>query len=188
MKHYLFLFFALLALTFAACNNNEPSGDGDNTPPEPTNLTWDFDEATGTLYIYGEGEMGITSWNKEYREQIKKVVLPDGLTSICKYAFVACVSLTSINIPNTVTTIGASAFASCNSLPSITIPGSVESIGERAFSSCDNLATVKLNDGIKTIGANAFSYCPALKSMILPNSVSSVGKEALRACTALESI
>lgn len=45
--------------------------------------------------------------------EITNLVIPEGVTSIGKYAFTYCSGLTSITIPNSVTSIGGSAFYGC---------------------------------------------------------------------------
>ena len=74
--------------------------------------------------------------------EITNLVMPDGVTSIGKYAFANCSSLTSVTIPNSVTKVGNFAFCGCSSLTSLTIGNSVTSIGERAFNGCDSIQTV----------------------------------------------
>ena len=69
----------------------------------------------------------------------KNSVIPSYVTSIGRYAFYGCSSLTSIEIPSSVTSIGSFVFSYCNSLTSIYIPSSVTSIGYRAFWNCSNL-------------------------------------------------
>ena len=68
--------------------------------------------------------------------------IPNSVTSIGRYAFSSCSSLTSVTIPNSVKSIGRYAFSSCSSLTSITIPNSVKSIGDYAFYCCERLADV----------------------------------------------
>lgn len=46
-------------------------------------------------------------------EEVKDLVIPDGVTAISDKAFENCLSLTSVTIGNSVTSIGASAFLSC---------------------------------------------------------------------------
>ena len=68
---------------------------------------------------------------------LNSVVIPDGVTSIGKYAFRHCSSLSSLVIPDSVTSIECYAFSGCESLSSIVIPDSVTSIGYHAFASCN---------------------------------------------------
>lgn len=52
-------------------------------------------------------------------EEVKDLVIPNGVTSIGRYAFYCCNSLTSLTIPNSVTSIGERAFYRCSGLTSI---------------------------------------------------------------------
>ena len=112
---------------------------------EGDNLTWTLDDE-GTLTISGTGEMG--SWYSfsspwcNYTSEIKKVVIGDGVTGICDYAFLECYSLQKVVIPESVTSIGENAFLGCGELQDIIIPESVTSIGEGAFNDCGSLKHV----------------------------------------------
>ena len=90
------------------------------------------------------------------------VTIPDSVTSIGKYAFSGCSSLTSVTIGNSVTSIGRQAFQYCAGLVSVTIPNSVTSIGRQAFSCCYGLTSVSIGSGVKTIDSEAFSKCEGL--------------------------
>ncbi len=46
-------------------------------------------------------------------EELRELVIPDGVTNINKYSFVGCGSITSVTIPNHVTIIGEYAFSGC---------------------------------------------------------------------------
>lgn len=61
-------------------------------------------------------------------KSITHITIPEGVTTIEKWAFSGCSSLKSIKIPNSVTTIGDGAFRGCSSLQSIDIPNSVTKI------------------------------------------------------------
>ena len=76
------------------------------------------------------------------RKDIKKIKIPDSVTSIGDGAFYICCSLTSVTIPNSVTNIGDYAFSGCSGLTSVTIPDSVTSIREYAFRCCRSLENV----------------------------------------------
>lgn len=56
---------------------------------------------------------------------ITKCVIPQGTTSIGKYAFSNCGSLTSVTIPDSVTMIDHNAFTLCKSLTTVTINATV---------------------------------------------------------------
>ena len=110
-----------------------------------TNLWWTLID--GTMTVYGTGAMenydsGASYWGANYFNDIQKVVIMDGVTSIGNYGFYGCTALTEITIPASVKTIGMSAFGLCTSLTEITIPESVSSIGNDAFYTCTALTTV----------------------------------------------
>lgn len=67
-------------------------------------------------------------------EKVIDLVIPDGITSIKRYAFSYCGSITNVILPDGVTSIGNEAFSGCNNLTDITIPASVTSIGGSVFS------------------------------------------------------
>lgn len=76
-----------------------------------------------------------------YRAKEANYAIPDSVTSIGKYAFANCNSITSINIPDSVNDIEYAAFGGCNSLTSINIPNSVTNIWDFAFADCDSLSS-----------------------------------------------
>jgi len=66
----------------------------------------------------------------------KKVIIPEGVTKIGKFAFNGCQNLEEIIIPDSVTTIEEGAFSETD-LKNVQIPARVTSIGEGAFYFCD---------------------------------------------------
>ena len=92
----------------------------------------------GVLTITGTGDMTMpdynlpTPWDNQ-RDDIKEVIIENGVKNIGAYAFGECKNLTSATIPNTVTTIGNHAFYNCPLSKKLIIPSSVKSIGDYAF-------------------------------------------------------
>ncbi|MBQ4603826.1 MAG: leucine-rich repeat domain-containing protein, partial [Clostridia bacterium] len=128
------------------------------------NLTWTFDQSTGTLTISGTGEMydwsdsgNMAPWRVGAIRTIRNIVISEGVTSIGKYAFYSMMWLSSVTLPSTVKRIAKLSFARCDSLKEIILPDSVESIGEMAFYYCSSLEAITIPDSVD-IGDSAFSY------------------------------
>ena len=112
----------------------------------------------------------------------------DSVTSIGKYAFSSCSSLTSIIIPNSVTSIGDSAFSGCSGLKSIIIPDSVTTIEHHAFQNCSSLKDIKISNRVTVIEDSVFSGCKSLMSLVIPDSVTKIGHNVFCGCESLQSI
>ena len=157
-------------------------------------ITWDLSD-DGTLTIsgtdmpnYNEGYYTQTPWYSQ-RNEIKKIVIENGVTNIGNYAFEGCVNLISVTLPESLSNIGDRSFDSCFGLTFVIIPNSVTSIGEGAFNSCTNLASITIPKSLTYIGANAFANCQVLASpIVIPNSVTSIEGRTFWGCYALASV
>ncbi|MDE6088706.1 MAG: leucine-rich repeat domain-containing protein [Oscillospiraceae bacterium] len=129
------------------------------------------------------------------------IVIPNSVTSIAKYAFMFCDSLTSVTIPNSVTTIGNGAFYGCDALESVTIPDSVTSIGDKVFKSCKSLISIYVDENNLHYSSQdnilfdknkseliAFPIKNNIIEYIIPDSVTSITEYAFYMCDALESV
>ena len=121
-------------------------------------------------------------------QEAKSFIIPDGVKSIGKCAFVDCYSLVSISIPNSVTNIRDSAFDGCSSLSNLVIPNSVTSIGDGAFWGCSSLRSLVIPNSVTSIGAWAFSGCKLLSNITIPDSLTSIGAWAFDGCSSLRSL
>ena len=145
-------------------------------------------DADGTLTVSkkagGDGVMAdyaiwddiVSEWYDQ-RNDIKKVVVEEGVTKIGKYAFCYCESLTSIDLPEGLETIGAQAFVGCSNLTSLTFPDGLQTIGASAFESCGDLQTVDLPEGLESIGDYAFNECD-INSLVLHDGLKYIGEYA----------
>ena len=177
---------ALTAEIFAAdiIDSGYCGGEGDGT-----NLTWTLD-SDGVLTISGNGRM--QSWTDISSlpwqvQEIKTVIIKNGVENIGDSAFECAFGLTSVTIPNTVTNIGNSAFMQCARLTSITIPNSVTRIDDSAFSSCISLTSITIPNSVISIGDYAFTGS-ILTSIMIPSSVTHIGQMAFFCCSSLASI
>ena len=102
------------------------------------NIKWTFDEKTGTLTLYGNGEMYDLP-DSEYapwyslKKDIKKIVVGNGITSIGTDAFYNMVQATDIVIPESVTVIKGCALQGCESIKEVHLPDTIIAIGTNAF-------------------------------------------------------
>lgn len=144
----------------------------------------------GVLTISGSGQMdnyssAIAPWYSS--DDIKKVVIEEGVTSVGEDAFEYCYELNAVSLPSGIQSIGARAFYYCVKLAEINIPSSVRSIGDSAFYN-SNIREVTLPEGIPEIKNYTFYNCKSLKSVSIPEGVTRIGYYAFRDCTNLNEI
>ena len=120
-------------------------------------------------------------------QEVKDLTIPDGVTSIQKYAFEGCRGLTSVTFSNSVKSIGESAFAHCG-ITSLTIPNSVTSIGAYAFVACHELTSVNLPNSLTSIADHAFEECRSLSSITIPSSITTIEDGTFACCSSLISV
>lgn len=152
------------------------------------NLTWELDEGTGTLTISGTGDMWDwdyyvhAPWLQEHEygwvnNDILKVIIEEGVTSVGDYAFESCTGIEDVEFPGTLKSIGEWAFYNNYYLTEIEFPSGLERIGDYAFFATSQIEKVVLPDGLKSVGNYAFGS-GAFKSIIVPESVEEVGAGA----------
>lgn len=169
-----------------------------------TNVTWKLND-TGTLIIEGTGFMtsyrdataqgesihshSNAPWDAK-KDDIKQVVIREGVTSIGSYAFNCFYSLTDVVIPESMEWIGNDAFYGCDSLITVSIPKNVESIGSNAFYKCDGMTDIEIpkNGALSYIGKEAFYKCSSLKNILIPDTVTTIGEGAFSGCSSLTDV
>lgn len=139
------------------------------------NLSWTFDESMGTLIISGTGAMINDGYGYEdtwngYDDNIKSVIINDGVTSIGDGSFKDFNNLTSVTIGEDVTIIGFNAFRDCVNLKNIVIPNGVNTIGKYAFDGCESLENITIGSGVQSIGEDALYWCDSLINIIVDSN------------------
>ena len=145
-------------------------------------------EGKGGKVVIPDGVTSIERWAFGDCSDLTSVTIPDSVTSIGEGAFYKCSGLTSVTIGNSVTSIGRAAFQYCSGLTSVTIPDSVSNIGDYTFLGCSGLTSVTIGNGVTSIGDWAFLCCSELASVTIPNSVTSIGDWAFDGCSKLTSV
>ncbi len=111
-----------------------------------------------------------------------------GLREISTYAFYKCYNLKRVSVPEGVTSLKRCAFFDCNALSDISLPTTLTTIEEYAFDACQSISKMNVPDGVTTIGEFAFSYCSGLLEFSIPSTVTNMAKNALSNCYYLERI
>ena len=178
--------------------------------------TWQLSNAVtatldmGTLTI---GGMGMLPWHRHTGprvepkdfwhskgDQIRTVVIGNGITSIDCDVFSCCSSLTTIVVdhdnPSYCSRDGILYDKSGKELiflpkgvtGEVTIPSGVTRIGRGAFSYCRGLTAVTISEGVTNIGNAAFYCCYGLTSVEIPQSVTCIGDQSFSSCSRLMSL
>ena len=119
------------------------------------------------------------------------------LTEVPAGTFQKLKNLKKVILPNTLTSIGQNAFKE-SGLQAIEIPASVEAIESGAFCDCTALTNVTFEKGsrLKMIWGNSIAYsyygafadCTSLTSIEIPASVETIGAATFKGCTALTTV
>ena len=166
---------------------------GDCSATDGSSVKWNL--TNGTLTISGKGRM-YYDYNKasdvpwvDYKDEIQKIVVEEGVTFISSYAFYSHSNVTSIALPGTsLEMIGKSAFRGCTSLTSIVIPDSVTKLLQGALGGCTSLTDVTLGSSMEYIVEQAFVGCYSLTNIKIPSNVTYIGDRAFQSCSKLVSV
>jgi len=135
-----------------------------------SNVSWNID-SSGTLTITGKGPMifdgyTISPWY-ERRDEVKKIVVDNGITTIFRSAFNSCENATAVQIADTVTTISDYAFSYCDKLERIFIPQNVTFISENALDNCDSMTTIEVSPDNQTYASSdGILFTKDMKSIV----------------------
>ncbi len=168
------------------------------------NATYSYSD--GTLVISGYGDMyeypfAGTPWFG-HTDDIRKIVISEGITSLSKWAFIKCSGLTELTMPITLNSIrfdSYPAFLGCCSVEKITFTCGDGGYGRDYaaykgrdcwyqltpwYQSRDCLKEITFADGTTHIGSDAFRELN-ITSIAIPASVTSLGSHCFYNCKAL---
>lgn len=159
------------------------------------NVTWELN-SEGVLTIRGKGEMYDYRWVNyvpdtpwyEYKNDIKKIVVEEGIVSIGNSSFFKLDKVEDIKLSDDVIAVGTWVFYGCNKITMVDLPDKLQYIGDNCFENCDNLKTIKIPERVEKIGYGAFAYCDSLYEVILPSKIEYLPKSLFYECISLQSI
>ena len=153
-------------------------------------------------YVFEEGYLGpgFYAW-REYLNRITRVVIGEGITSVCDGAFRDCSALKSVSFPDSLISLEGPAFKACTALTSVRIPRNVAEISEYAFEDCTRLAALHVADGNTVYSSvdgvllnrdqTVLIFCPIgrkSRQYTVPSSVKVIGHKAFLGCSRLTGI
>ena len=170
---------ALLPFTMRTASAETSGTCGDN-------LTWTLTD-DGTLTISGTGEMDVYWWDlpwNDYNDDICRVIIEDGVTSIAGSAFSGCYNLVSAQIGKDVGEISWNPFSWCGKFEQITVDScnTAYQVVDGVLFSMDGKELVTyppqkdgssyaIPDGVTWVKGNAFCTAKKLESVSIPATV-----------------
>ena len=203
-------FVGELTIDFAI---NDPNSASDKKCGD--DLEWKLSD-DGTLTISGTGAMynfeaKDAPWYPQ-KDNIKKLVISEGVVSVGENAFISLDKLTTVKLPDTLETLGDYAFCDDFSLTELNIPKKLKNLGQNSLANipwlenmrnesennivyangllidataCEGKVTVP--EGIERIGGYSFRYA-GVTGVELQKSVKSIENMAFEQCTELKEI
>lgn len=147
------------------------------------NLLWEL--RSDTLLISGNGLMvdfptyDAAPW-VPHKDNIRYIVIQEGVTSVGNYAFWRSENLLNVDIPSSLTYIGQNSFEDCISLQSVIVPENVTYIGYGAFHKCLSMTYVEwraIDSRFNNLPSNhspVFCECFKLKKLVIGADVVSL--------------
>ncbi len=168
------------------------------------NVTWSFDEASGTLKISGTGIVSDYSGWENLKDKITYIEIDDGIKVVVANAFADCSLVAGVTLPATLELVYTDAFLNCTSLKDVYYLGSIEEWCEINFAHyygnpnvyADNFYIngelvaddFVIPEGPEYIGVYTFTGCEDITSLTIPKSVIQTESHAFYACKGLTSV
>lgn len=118
---------------------------------------------------------------------LESAVLPDSLIEMGMYAFSGCAALFDIEFGSGLNVIPVGAFGGC-AIASLTLPETVTNIYYDAFRGCRKLTSVTLPDSVTYLGSSVFAECEALTEVTLPKGLASIENATFKSCSSLAEV
>ena len=130
---------------------------------------------------------GITSIGRYafYSTEVAFTSLPETVARIDNYAFYNCPLLALNYLPSGIDRIYQYSFHGCANLDITSIPSKVKVVDTKGFYGCKKMPLSSLPEGLIDIGSAAFDGCSNLALESLPPNLTNIGSYAFRFCEKL---
>lgn len=168
--------------------------------------SWSLDE-NGVLTVTGVEDMPECGWNsngdlqlynyqehipwKQYRDEITKVIVNGGITSLPTKAFYELRNLKTVTLSDKVIAIGNEAFDNCINLETINLPDNMWFLGGGTFRNCENLVLTELPSNLELIGGDfgyTFENCKKIEKIVISDKLTNIDSGIFKNCVNLKSI
>jgi hypothetical protein len=134
---------------------------------------WEYDTATKALTVSrqaatrtaSQGTMTAAPWLALYADELRSVVIEEGVHAVGQMAFYGLANLKSVTLPDSLMEIRDCAFKGCTALADVILPDGLVTIGDSAFYKCESLTRIAIPTSVRTIGDYAFAHCTALETV-----------------------
>lgn len=159
-------------------------------------IQWKFNPKNGTLTVTGTGAIPYMDGHKKpwvkkqiNNDQVKTLVIGEGITEVGNCAFCIMTSLQKVYLPKSVTCLNIHAFFNCNSLEEMNFEdSSLTTIGMGALES-NNFSKIKLPSSLTNLGYRAFAFNENLKEVKFCGTASPVcGSNVFENCVNLTDV
>lgn len=145
-----------------ACSEDKQGTYGEN-------LSW-LITCDDELVISGTGAMADYKYSNQrpwnnFKNDIKTIIIKEGVTSIGKNAFYQFTAVKEMVIPEGVTLIGDNGLSSMSKLESVSLPNSLTTINNYAFTDCPKLTSLYIPKNVSSIGSIILEYSEAITSL-----------------------
>ena len=149
----------------------------------------------GSLYLNGE--------------ELRALILPEGLTEITHAAFINCANIEEVRVPSSLRTVASNAFQGCKSVRTVHIQdleawSAVDFQSQSGWNSCgrsnplfygaalalkgETITELRLPGNMNKIGKHAFNGCGSITSVVMEEGITEIGSSAFENCAALNRV
>lgn len=120
-------------------------------------------------------------------DNLRKVIIPEGVKVIEAYAFFHVDRIQEIQLPDSLEEIGHLSFSNTNAFKDLVLPKSLKKIAFGAFNECESITSVVMPDSLTKLSDAAFANCTGLVEVTVSGKADMFEKEPFTGCVNIQS-